>query len=68
MFSWLRGTIDFDSKYMILWGETRALGVPIHEERKKIKTRIYIIIPIFPPPIESDCWGGGGVLPIILSK
>jgi len=31
-------------------GETRAHGVPIHERIKKFKTRIYIIIPIFPPP------------------
>ena len=26
LFSWLRGTEDFDSKYKILWGETRARG------------------------------------------
>jgi len=47
-------TVDFDSKYNILLGETRAHGVSIHEERKKCKTRIYIIIPIFAPPIISD--------------
>ena len=38
---------DFDSKYNILLGETRAHGV-------KFKTRIYIIIQIFPPPIITD--------------
>ena len=43
--------LDFDSKYKIVWGETRAHRVPIHEEEKKFKTKIYIIIPIFPPPI-----------------
>jgi len=47
-------TVDFDSKYKIVWGETRAYGVSIHEEKKKFKTRIDIIIPIFPPPIISD--------------
>jgi len=44
------GSVDFDSKYKILSGQTRALGVPIHKRIKKFKTRIYIIIPIFPPP------------------
>ena len=40
-------TVDFDSKYKILWSKTRAHGVSIHEEEKKtkFKTRIYIIIP-----------------------
>ena len=47
-------SVDFDSKYNILWGETRAHGVHIHEEKKKFKTRIYIIVPIFSPPIISD--------------
>jgi len=42
--------VDFDSKYNILCGETRAHRVPIHEEEEKFKARIYIIIPIFPPP------------------
>jgi len=51
MFSCL---VDFDSKYKILWGETRAHRVPIHEEENKFKTKIYIIIPIFPPPIIPD--------------
>ena len=46
--------VDFYSKYKIYWGEFRAHGVPIHERIKKFKTRIYIIIPIFPPPILSD--------------
>jgi len=45
-------SVDFDSKYKILWGETRAHGVPIHEEEKRFKTRIYIIIPIFTPPVQ----------------
>ena len=35
-------SVDFDSKYKILLGETRAHGVPIHEEEKKFETRIYI--------------------------
>ena len=47
-------SVDFDSNYKILWGETRANRVPIHEEDKKFKTRIYIIIPIFPPHVISD--------------
>ena len=43
-------SVDFDSKYKILWGETRDHGVPIHErKKKKFKTRIYIINPKFPP-------------------
>jgi hypothetical protein len=46
-------SVDFDSKYKILWGETRAHGVPIHKEKNKFKTRIYIIIPIFQPPVVS---------------
>jgi len=41
MFSWLWGSVDFDSKYKILRGE-------------KVKTRIYIINLKFPPPIISD--------------
>ena len=59
-------SVDFDSKYKILWGETRAHGVPIHERIKKFKTRIYKIIPIFPPPKISD-WrklGWRGRLPL----
>ena len=48
------GSVDFDAKFKILWGERRAPGVPIHERIKKFKTRIYIIIPIFSPPIISD--------------
>jgi len=47
------GPVDFESKYKMLRGETRA-GVPIHEEEKKLKTRIYKIILKFPPPIISD--------------
>ena len=38
----------------MLWGETRDHGVPIHERIQKFKTRIFIIISIFPPPIISD--------------
>ena len=30
-------SVDFDSKYKILWGETRDHGVPIHERKKKFK-------------------------------
>jgi len=33
------GTVDFDSKYKIFWGETRAHGVPIHEEKKKVQNK-----------------------------
>jgi len=47
-------SVDFDSNYKIFWGETRAHRVPIHEEEKKFKTEIYIIIPIIPPPIIPD--------------
>ena len=43
-------TEDFDSKYKILWGETRAHVEPIHEEEQKFKSRIYIILSIFPLP------------------
>ena len=54
LFSWLRGSVDFDSKYKILMDETRAHGVPIHEDEKKFKTRIYTIILKLPPPKISD--------------
>jgi len=30
-----RVPVDFDSKYKTLWCETRAHGVPIHEEKKQ---------------------------------
>ena len=30
-------SVDFDSKYKMLWGETRVHGVPMHEEEKKFK-------------------------------
>ena len=43
-------SIDFDSKYKIVWGETWDHRIPILEEIKKLKKRVYIIIPIFPPP------------------
>ena len=43
-------SVDFDSKYKIVWGETRDHRISILEEIKKLKKRIYIIIPIFPPP------------------
>ena len=46
--------VDFDSKYKVLWGETIAHGVPIHEEEKKFQTGIYIIVQIFTPPTVSD--------------
>jgi len=45
------GSVDFDSKYIILWGETRAHGATYSWQYKKFKTRIYRNIPIFPPPI-----------------
>ena len=55
MFSWLWGTVDFDSKYNILRGETRAHGVYLFmKKKKKVKTRFYIIILKFPSPIISD--------------
>ena len=47
-------SVNFDSKYKIVWGETRDHRRLILEEIKKLKKRIYIIIPIFPPPILSD--------------
>ena len=47
-------SVDFDSKYKILWGKPWAYGVLIYERKKMFETRIYIIIPIFPPPIISD--------------
>jgi len=57
------GTVEFYSKYKILKAETRAHGVPIHEEEKKFKTRIFKIILKIPPPIISDWhmlrWRGG---------
>ena len=31
--------VDFDKKYKILWGETRAHGVPIYEEKKKVQNQ-----------------------------
>jgi len=39
-------TVNFESQFKIVLGETFANGVPIHKERKnKFKTRICIIIP-----------------------
>jgi hypothetical protein len=38
-------TEDFDSQYKMLWGETRARGVPPHG-KNKVQTRICLIIPI----------------------
>ena len=32
-------TVDFDPKYNILWGETRAHWVPIHEEEEKVQNK-----------------------------
>ena len=49
--------VDFDSKHKILWGETRAHRVPIHE--KKLKTKICITIPS-PYNIRLRHVGGGG--------
>ena len=42
-------SVDFNSKYKILWGETRVLFMK--KKKKKLKTRICIIIPI---PLISD--------------
>ena len=42
MFSLFGGcwvSVDFDTKYKILWGETRAHRLPIHEEEKKFKNK-----------------------------
>ena len=47
-------SVDFDSKYKIVWGETIHHRIPILEEIKKLEKIIYIIIPIFPPPILSE--------------
>jgi len=47
-------SVDFDSKYKILLGETRAHGEPIHEEEKKFQTRIYIIVSLLKPLKVSD--------------
>ena len=33
------GTVDFVSKNKILRGETRAQGVPIHEEEEKVQNK-----------------------------
>ena len=32
-------SVDFDSKYKILWGETRDHGVPNHERKKKVQKK-----------------------------
>ena len=32
-------SVDFDSKYKILWGETRAHRIPIHEEEEKVQSK-----------------------------
>ena len=53
-------TVDFDSKYKILWGETRAHGVPFHEKKTSSNTRICIIIPT-PYHIRLTHMGGRGV-------
>ena len=42
--------VDFDSKYNILLGETRAHGVPIHEERKKVQNKNLHIYSNFSTP------------------
>jgi len=47
-------SVDFDSKYKIVWGETKDHEVAIHERKKNFKKRIYIIIPRCPPPVISD--------------
>ena len=48
-------TVDFLFKIQDFMGvKLGPMGVPIHEEEKKFKTRIYINSPIFSPPIISD--------------
>ena len=32
-------SVDLDSNYKILWGETRDHGVPIHERKKKLQKK-----------------------------
>jgi hypothetical protein len=32
-------SVDLYFKYKILWGETRALGIPIHEEEEKVQIK-----------------------------
>ena len=44
--SWV--TVDCDSKYKIVWGETRAHGVPIHEKNKVQNKNLYNYS--LPPP------------------
>jgi len=31
--------VDFESKYKIIWGETRAHGVPIREKNKRVQNK-----------------------------
>jgi len=63
-------TENFESKYKILWGNLGPMGNLSMKKKKKFQTRIYIIIPIFPPPnnIILAHIGGEGVLPSRLSK
>ena len=35
IFTWLRGAVDVDSKYKIVWGETWANGVPTYSWKGK---------------------------------
>ena len=44
-------TVDFNSQYQILWGETGSHGLPIHEEKQSSKQESALL---FPPPITSD--------------
>ena len=64
------GSVDFDSKYKILWGETRAHGLPIHEEKKVQNKNLHNYSNISTPySIRLTHVGGGGsVLPSRLSQ
>jgi len=64
-------SVDFDTKYKILWGETRDQGVPIHERRKKLqKKNLHNYSKISTPLYyQSDAsWGGGGDYTVFPSR
>ena len=56
-------SVDFDSKYKIVWGETRDHKIPILEEIKKWKKKnLHNYSNISTPPYYQNdtIWGGGG--------
>jgi len=63
-------SVDFDSKYKILWGETRDHGVPIHEEKKLQKKESTSLFQNFHPLYyQTDAsWGGGGDFSVYPSR